>query len=913
MTKWDFDTTIVLSNKRIDQLDADRQLATSREICRRLESQPGVVLADDVGMGKTFVALAVAASVVKANPRRQVVIMVPRAVAEKWPNDWTVFREHCLGGDQSLRATDRTVRRGSDFLKMLDDPPSEMKHIVFITHTALHRKLNDPFVSLAVIQAAFKWQRSLSKQRDKFPRWAARLFNDRRFDEATVRRLMNEPPHRWREIWRKLRDEELGDDPVPGSVVETLPQLDFAGLRNALAAVPLRESPQLPRRLKALRRELDTAVQGVWRDALRSVRSHLPLLILDEAHHVKNPNRLRSLFDSGDGESAEDVRGAFGEVFERMLLLTATPFQLGHRELLSVLRLFDTTRMNAAAHVEFAGQLEELGAALDTAQSSARVLDRLWARLEPEDVAELGDSWWAGGQRDLPDHVARVAQATRAARDTLTTASDLLKPWVIRHTKARNREQLPGVATLPGHESEVGGLPIVRSSVLPFLLAARAQAYVALRGDQEHKRVKALFADGLASSFEAYVATRTVGGAEMDEAELRTDEVEGPDVTWYLDQIEAALPQTGANTWAEHPKIRATVARAMRHWENGEKVLIFCFYRATGKALRRHISVAMQRHIVALARAKLVLPDAAEEEILETLAKRADSFLKGESRGGRLLTKNVTDLGADAGLTVDDTASLAKVVLRFMRTPSFLVRYVDDFGISETDVAIENVLDVPDGANGSGLTLRARLTDFAKRVNLLTQVEREALWGALESIQTGTRRVDETDWFSSPEVDDDKVMLLPNVHLANGATRHDLRQRLMLTFNTPFLPEVLVASSVMAEGVDLHRECRHVIHHDLDWNPSTLEQRTGRVDRIGSKALRVDKKILVCEPYVTGTQDEKQFVVVKDRERWFNVVMGGSVPTGEAETERIAARVPLPEELMRELSMGLSIWPGPRV
>ena len=54
--------------------------------------------------------------------------------------------------------------------------------------------------------------------------------------------------------------------------------------------------------------------------------------------------------------------------------------------------------------------------------------------------------------------------------------------------------------------------------------------------------------------------------------------------------------------------------------------------------------------------------------------------------------------------------------------------------------------------------------------------------------------------------------------------------RLMLTFNNLFFPEVLIASSVMAEGVDLHRFCRFVIHHDLCWNPSTLEHchRPGR-------------------------------------------------------------------------------------
>ncbi|WP_367183558.1 helicase-related protein [Lentimicrobium sp.] len=33
-----------------------------------------------------------------------------------------------------------------------------------------------------------------------------------------------------------------------------------------------------------------------------------------------------------------------------------------------------------------------------------------------------------------------------------------------------------------------------------------------------------------------------------------------------------------------------------------------------------------------------------------------------------------------------------------------------------------------------------------------------------------------------------------------------------------FTCDILVASSVMAEGVDLHLNCRHIIHHDLCWN-----------------------------------------------------------------------------------------------
>jgi hypothetical protein len=42
------------------------------------------------------------------------------------------------------------------------------------------------------------------------------------------------------------------------------------------------------------------------------------------------------------------------------------------------------------------------------------------------------------------------------------------------------------------------------------------------------------------------------------------------------------------------------------------------------------------------------------------------------------------------------------------------------------------------------------------------------------------------------------------MRLANGDVKRDTSHRLTLAFNTPFFPEILIASSVMAEGVDLH-------------------------------------------------------------------------------------------------------------
>ena len=95
----------------------------------------------------------------------------------------------------------------------------------------------------------------------------------------------------------------------------------------------------------------------------------------------------------------------------------------------------------------------------------------------------------------------------------------------------------------------------------------------------------------------------------------------------------------------------------------------------------------------------------------------------------------------------------------------------------------------------------------------------------------------------------------------------------MLAFNTPFFPDIPVCSEVMGEGVDLQRFCRYVVHHGLDWNPSQIEQRTGRIDRIGCKA-EGQHSMVDYLPYLAGAADECQYRVMSDRERWFRIVMG---------------------------------------
>ncbi|HBJ36696.1 MAG TPA: hypothetical protein DDZ51_18455 [Planctomycetaceae bacterium] len=142
------------------------------------------------------------------------------------------------------------------------------------------------------------------------------------------------------------------------------------------------------------------------------------------------------------------------------------------------------------------------------------------------------------------------------------------------------------------------------------------------------------------------------------------------------------------------------------------------------------------------------------------------------------------------------------------------------------------------------------------------------------------------------------------VQLVKGDTQN--RDRYFLGFNTPYRPEILVSTSVGQEGIDLHRECRHVIHHDLCWNPATIEQRTGRVDRIGSKVERERMGVQddqgptleIAVPYLAATYDERMFEELYRRAQLFEVTLGGEMRVeGRIDPEHIASEHKIREKL----------------
>jgi hypothetical protein len=81
---------------------------------------------------------------------------------------------------------------------------------------------------------------------------------------------------------------------------------------------------------------------------------------------------------------------------------------------------------------------------------------------------------------------------------------------------------------------------------------------------------------------------------------------------------------------------------------------------------------------------------------------------------------------------------------------------------------------------------------------------------------------------------------------------------------------VLLSSEVASEGVDL-QFCRFLINYDLPWNPMKVEQRIGRIDRLGQAA----EKIIILNFVYAGTIDARIVQRLYERLNLFERALGG--------------------------------------
>jgi len=93
-----------------------------------------------------------------------------------------------------------------------------------------------------------------------------------------------------------------------------------------------------------------------------------------------------------------------------------------------------------------------------------------------------------------------------------------------------------------------------------------------------------------------------------------------------------------------------------------------------------------------------------------------------------------------------------------------------------------------------------------------------------------------------------------------GATGSDRREEVKRAFNAD--PDVeplriLICTDAAREGINLQTYCSDLIHFDLPWNPSRLEQRNGRIDRKLQPAKQVICRYFRYERRGGGCHDDE--------------------------------------------------------
>lgn len=142
--------------------------------------------------------------------------------------------------------------------------------------------------------------------------------------------------------------------------------------------------------------------------------------------------------------------------------------------------------------------------------------------------------------------------------------------------------------------------------------------------------------------------------------------------------------------------------------------------------------------------------------------------------------------------------------------------------------------------------------------------------------------------------------------LMYGGTSPHSRRMMQLAFNRLHSPtRVLVAQSrVGREGLNLHQACRTVVLLHPEWNPGVVEQQIGRVDRVGSywqqcldatlekRTEPKDLPRIEIRPVVfRGTYDEHNWQVLRERWSELRAQLHGMVLTVEVPCDALMSGI----------------------
>lgn len=618
-----------------DSRDAARQARTvdalldrffSRKAADRWEIQ---ILADEVGMGKTFVGLGVAYSVLQAMQKRKahedlrrcyqkVLIVTPNnsALFSKWRREVGEFVKRCVQPEYREQAARWfaaiRVDRIDELAWELRRPGTASRVIVANMRVFGGGHLREYDLKRRILLAVL------------FRYWGVRFSRQQR------QRLLKGAPIHWppdpdrlskltQWQWNRLYFSET-------ELRTAIYQLDRQEdcVQNLLETCKEIAAPRVRHRSK-LFSKVERQLVDIYRQLMRHlIKSDLPLVIVDEAHNWKN----------GPTSGSNGYKG-FTEVIgcrsRRALLLTATPFQLRPSEMLEILKVSDhlqacPTDVKSAVRRERLKQHREsvIRPVLDYAARSSRRFTKAWSKLPATATQEtIRDTWQSSPLVDARQKL-RVAAERRGMvkTDELEHIIDVSLSDVDPDIRQLVREGLRLYVYNTDLSQELGALVIRHRRHTEHRLFRVGMEYqpethevherpdrhvlhaapgVDVRGEGELPHYLLM---RCVSEMKGGKGRSSLGSALTGCYSTLIDSSEGRSVKKRLAKsdvgkvyLDLLMRMVNKRQDPKHPKVREVVDAVLRNWKAGEKTLIFCFRTNTADRLHDIIERRIRKEL----------------------------------------------------------------------------------------------------------------------------------------------------------------------------------------------------------------------------------------------------------------------------------------------------------------------------
>lgn len=772
-------------------------------IARQLQEQPGVLVADEVGLGKTRLAIALATCVAACGGR--VAILIPPGLAFQWRDEELLaFLNQAQASGPGWIPKNITSKLLRTYPDLFNDaaaapayPLSDHAQLVFISH-----RFGVP-------------QRLSAVRRDEF--WGLPF--------ALKRALVDD-----------------------GRKVRNAGKLDLSKGQCAAVEWLAKKIPKSMQR-RVTDGVLTTVSTATFNDPEAKVLfgnligelvGDFDLVIIDEAH--KSRAGTDPAADAGTASKLQKpthqsllnaclthiiMRPGSASLAAKRLALTATPMEMGAEQWRDIFHRLGLPRE----------RIEELGRAVQDFAAAVSDL-RSGSSSEVERLSSAGNAFrdalkpivtrriW----RDHPD-VSRFAQ--RMGRPNAAHPHRRTIPVSVSLAQLMPHERLQ-LACAEALAAASRG--IATDAMLKHAGAHHAQA-LPLVSEMPMERVED----------EAQADASDAGPQSVAQAAKRTRQA-----FWSAamrDLSQRLGPVAGKPAWSLqwHPKVRQAIGLIEELASRNEKVLVFAEFLAPMEALDRALNIRYYlRHV--LATSPIPLPVGLKIDDPDLLRWMDDPELGFPPERKRSFKDDAIRLGKeyanDRAVLRELCHATANAFFAGMQPEPVLIRsevldalvtwLVQELCVNEQLATVSEKDGREQVRDAVEILLRElRDADPAGRSAAdEARAERPFNWeGAIRELM--------------PELESDAngryvFRMSPFSQRMHGETKPSTRRVRQGNFNHAHLnPKVLIGqSTVISEGLNLHRACRSVVMLHLNWNPGRIEQQIGRVDRQGSAWMR---------------------------------------------------------------------------